>query len=177
MTNIILTLNTSIPSSTHLVVCIYQFEVTGCNSFRTIYCSHFPIEQAKLRNLKNRSRSTYWHHLNILRWAKSPLMLHTKPLSWEKIFEEFYHIWVWRQSWSCDPNASNILAFPHTIEAHWKFGFDWPCLIIVNYRHWNMGILKARFRWAKNHKVSSKKQHWQYSSILENFHTIKLTKA
>ena len=24
----------------------------------------------------------------------------------------FYHIWTWRQSWSCDPDAANKLSFP-----------------------------------------------------------------
>ena len=35
----------------------------------------------------------------------------------KKIFEDFYHIWVWRPSWSCDPDPANKLPFPHATEA------------------------------------------------------------
>ena len=36
----------------------------------------------------------------------------------------FYHIWMWRPSWSCDPDAVNKLSFPLPKEAPYKFGFD-----------------------------------------------------
>ena len=36
----------------------------------------------------------------------------------------FYHIWAWRPSWSCDPDAANKLSFPLPKEAPHKFGFD-----------------------------------------------------
>ena len=45
-------------------------------------------------------------------------MLHTKfrenrpSGSGEEDFEGFYHIWAWRPSWSCDPDAANKLSFP-----------------------------------------------------------------
>ena len=44
-------------------------------------------------------------------------MLHNKflgnsPPVMEKNFEGFYHIWAWRPSWSCDPDATNKLSFP-----------------------------------------------------------------
>ena len=44
----------------------------------------------------------------------------------KKIFEGFYHIWVWRPSWSCDPNGVNKLSCPLPRRLHVKFGFDWP---------------------------------------------------
>ena len=53
-------------------------------------------------------------------------MLHTKfrgnlsTGSGDKIFEAFYHIWAWRPSWSCDPDAANKLSFPLTIEVPHK---------------------------------------------------------
>ena len=54
-------------------------------------------------------------------------MLHTKfrgnrPAgSWEEDFwRVFYHIWAWRPSWSCDPDAANKLSFPLPKEAPHK---------------------------------------------------------
>ena len=42
----------------------------------------------------------------------------------------FYYIWVWRPSWSCDPDAVNKILFPLPKalpkRLHIKFGFDWP---------------------------------------------------
>ena len=32
--------------------------------------------------------------------------------SCEEDFEGFYHIWAWRPSWSCDPDAANNISFP-----------------------------------------------------------------
>ena len=32
----------------------------------------------------------------------------------------FYHIWAWRPSWSCDPDAANKLSFPLPIKAPHK---------------------------------------------------------
>ena len=48
------------------------------------------------------------------------------PVLEKKILKGFYHIWVWRPSWSCDPDAANKLSFPLPKEAPLKFGFDWP---------------------------------------------------
>ena len=36
-------------------------------------------------------------------------------------FEGFYHVWAWRSSWSCYPDAANKLSFPLSMEV----GFDW----------------------------------------------------
>ena len=55
-------------------------------------------------------------------------MLHTKfrkknrPASSgeEDFLKGFYHIWAWRQSWSCDPDAANKISFPLTKEAPHK---------------------------------------------------------
>ena len=35
-------------------------------------------------------------------------------------FNGFYHIWAWRPSWSCDPDAVNKLSFPLSKEAPHK---------------------------------------------------------
>ena len=32
----------------------------------------------------------------------------------------FYHIWAWRPSWSCDPDAANKISFPLPKEAPHK---------------------------------------------------------
>ena len=46
-------------------------------------------------------------------------MLHTKfrenrpsGSGEEDFLKGFYHIWAWRPSWSCDPDAANKLSFP-----------------------------------------------------------------
>ena len=58
-------------------------------------------------------------------------MLQTKfreigpPVPGEKILKGFYHLWAWRPSWSCDPDAANKLSFPLPKEAPHKNGFDW----------------------------------------------------
>ena len=47
------------------------------------------------------------------------------PVLEKKVFEVFfYHIWGWRPSWSCDPDAANKLSFPLPKETPHKFGFD-----------------------------------------------------
>ena len=38
-------------------------------------------------------------------------------------FEGFYHIWVWRSSWSCDQDHLYITSLLHF---HIKRAFDWP---------------------------------------------------
>ena len=53
-------------------------------------------------------------------------MLHTKfrksrsAGSGEDDFKGFHHIWAWRPSWSCDPDAANKLSFPLPMEAPHK---------------------------------------------------------
>ena len=58
-------------------------------------------------------------------------MLHTKfrenrpaGSGEEDFLKGFYHIWVWRPSWSCDPYAANKLCSPYPRRRHIKFGFD-----------------------------------------------------
>ena len=34
-----------------------------------------------------------------------------------RFLKGFYHIWAWRPSWSCDPDAPNKLSFPQHMEA------------------------------------------------------------
>ena len=54
-------------------------------------------------------------------------MLHTKfrenrpaGSGEEDFFKGFDHIWAWRPSWSCDPDASNKISFPLPKEAPHK---------------------------------------------------------
>ena len=71
------------------------------------------------------------HHLNKLWWAGVPDA--TYQVSWKsacrfwrrRFLKGFYHIWAWRPSWSCDPDAANKLSFPLPKEAphkiwHWS---------------------------------------------------------
>ena len=59
-------------------------------------------------------------------------MLHTKfrgnrpASSGEEDFLNFYHIWAWAPSWSCDLDHLYKLSFPFPRRLHIKFGFDWP---------------------------------------------------
>ena len=57
-------------------------------------------------------------------------MLHTKfrgnrPAgSAEEDFEGFLSYMGMAASWSCDPDAANILSFPYPRRLHIKFGYD-----------------------------------------------------
>ena len=42
----------------------------------------------------------------------------------ERIFEGFYHIWAWRPSWSCDPDAAIKISLSLPKEAPHKIWFD-----------------------------------------------------
>ena len=60
-------------------------------------------------------------------------MLHTKsqghPLAGsveEDLLKGFYHILMWRPSWSCDQDHLNKLRFPVLRSFHIKFEFNWP---------------------------------------------------
>ena len=44
----------------------------------------------------------------------------------KKIFEDFYHIWAWGPSWSCDLDHLYKLSLPLPKEASNVFGFHWP---------------------------------------------------
>ena len=74
-------------------------------------------------------------------------MLHTKfrenrPAgSGEEDFEGFYHIWAWRTSWSCDPDAANKLSFPLPKEAPHKI---WLCLAKQFWRKRSLSIVDGR---------------------------------
>ena len=63
------------------------------------------------------------------------------PVLEKKILKGFYHIWAWRPSWSCDPDAVNKLSFPLPKEAPHKIWLQSTkrfvrrrCLSIVNGR-------------------------------------------
>ena len=43
----------------------------------------------------------------------------------KKILKIFYHIWLWRTPWSCDPNVANFRS-PGPWRFHMKFDFIWP---------------------------------------------------
>ena len=54
-------------------------------------------------------------------------MLHTKfrenrpaGSEEEEFLKGFYHIWAWRPSWSCNPDAANKISFPLPKEAPQK---------------------------------------------------------
>ena len=41
-----------------------------------------------------------------------------KSVNWfrRRFLKDFYHIWAWRPSWSCDPDTTNKLSVPLPIE-------------------------------------------------------------
>ena len=43
---------------------------------------------------------------------KAKFQDHRTSGSGEEDFQRFYHIWAWRPSWSCDPDAVNKLSSP-----------------------------------------------------------------
>ena len=52
-------------------------------------------------------------------------MLHTKfrgnrPAGSGDFLKGFYHIWAWRPSWSCNPDAANKISSPLPKEAQYK---------------------------------------------------------
>ena len=51
---------------------------------------------------------------------------HRTSGSGEEDFLRFYHIWAWRQSWSCDLTIYINFRSPFPRRLHIKFGFDWP---------------------------------------------------
>ena len=46
------------------------------------------------------------------------------PVLEKKILKGFFHIWAWRPSWSCDPDATNKLSFPLPKEALHKIWLE-----------------------------------------------------
>ena len=61
------------------------------------------------------------------------------PVLKKKFLKGFCHIWAWRPSWSCDPNAANKISFPLPKEAPhkiWLRSAEWflrrRCLSIVD---------------------------------------------
>ena len=67
-----------------------------------------------------RSRSTQGHHLNNLGSTQVPNATYQIPrpscqlVLEKKIFKDFYHIWAWRQPWSCEPTHLYKFSFPFT---------------------------------------------------------------
>ena len=126
-------------------------------------------------------------------------MLHTKfhgnrsTGSGEENFEG-YHIWAWRPSWSCDPDAAyKKFRFPLSKEDIHKFGFDWPsgfgeedvwkCERTEDGRPDHVytisSPLSLRLRWAKNGNISIKSYVYHflnkscgniYMILLWNYH-------
>ena len=51
------------------------------------------------------------------------IVLYWDKISGERLQDHWssgYHIWAWRPSWSCDPDAGNKILFPLTKEAPHK---------------------------------------------------------
>ena len=93
----------------------------------------------------------------------------------KKIFEGFYHIWAWRPSWSCDPDAANKLSFPLPKEALHKIWL-WlakrfqrrRCLKLwttdddgrtPDHGYTISSPLSLRLRWAKNQNSNIRIAH------------------
>ena len=54
-----------------------------------------------------------------------------------RFLKDFYYIWAWQPSWSCDPDAANKLSFPYPRRLHIKFAV----LEEMKNRRRTMGIL------------------------------------
>ena len=95
-----------------------NFQVTGCNSFWKIHCFHFFLQKSLCYRIwpcrkmgKGQPRVIIW-------WAGVPhatYQVYRKSVCrfWRRRFlKGIYHIWAWRPSWSCDPDAANKISFP-----------------------------------------------------------------
>ena len=98
--------------------------ITGFNSFKKNNFLKFPHLNAlrsKFDLELSRSRSTKDHHLNKLGRYHILNASYQIPRSlsvWfeleKKILKGFYHLWVWRLSWSCDQDH------PHPPESSYE---------------------------------------------------------
>ena len=93
-----------------------------------------------------------------------PSFLKIGPPVLEKILKGFDHIWAWRPSWSCDPDAANKISFPLPKEAPhkiwlWSAQRFWRrrCLKLwttptTTPEHWYTisSPMSLWLRWAKN---------------------------
>ena len=71
-------------------------------------------------------RHAYWKNINIL-LLKRRVPLNLLPLFQRRRFlKGWYHIWVWRPSWSCVPDPRINFRSPVPCRLHIKFGFDQP---------------------------------------------------
>ena len=75
-------------------------------NFRGHYVSHERKFRGHLK--KSRAKSPFY----IEGQGKPCFVKIGPPVPEKKIFEVFFHIWVWRPSWSYYPDAANKLFFP-----------------------------------------------------------------
>ena len=114
----------------HLLFASTSFQASGCNSFQKIHSFHFfPCESLCFR-IWPCSKIGQGHPRVIifikLWWAEFPDA--TYQVSWKlahrfwrrRFLSGFYHIWVWRPSWSCDQDIANHISMPLPKEASHK---------------------------------------------------------
>ena len=75
--------------------------------------------------------STQDRNLRKLWWARIHDATHHVSLQlahcfWWRFFKDFYHIWAWWSSWSCDSHSPTNFCFPISWNLHMKFGFNRP---------------------------------------------------
>ena len=121
-----LTFNILKGSCTHLVDCIYQFWYHRLQYFlKNPLFYLFPIQSIRDQIWPCRKigqcqpRVIIWTNFVVLMHP----MLHTKfqeVIGEEDFFKDFYHIWAWRPSWSCDLDRLKKLLFPLAMKAPYE---------------------------------------------------------
>ena len=135
---------------------------------------HFHFFTYKCLCDKIRSRSSQGHHLCNLWWAHfldATYQVSCKSAQWfrrRRFLKDFYHIWAWWPSWSCDLDPICKLSFTHPMEAPheiWLQSAQWfqrrRCLKMWTHDtqtdrqqpcHMISSPMSLRLRWANKSK-------------------------
>ena len=120
-----MTYNTHIPSLTQLqvyfmslVAIVFEKSTFFTFSYRKALVTKFDLAVKSVK--VNPGSSFEQTMMGLSPRCYIPSFVEIGPLVLEKNFEGFYHIWAWRPSWSCDPDAANKLSFPLPKEAPHK---------------------------------------------------------
>ena len=97
-------------------------------------------------------------------------MLYTK-IQWSR--PDFYHIWTWRLSWSCDQDHLNKLSSCHPIEAPYEIWLQLAQYEMFKECRWGRrptntinSPMSLRLRWAKNPNKMRRSKQYIFGKIM-----------
>ena len=137
--------------------CIGYAELEQAWKYMTVCCVSFdPCRSISEHIWPYHKNGTQCHHLNkfgsIWRTRCSIPSFNVIGLlvPKEDLFEGFYHMWAWKQFWSCDPEHLNKhfhLNIPWRL--HSKFGFKRPkcCLSKWSLKMSNLSVSEWQWPW------------------------------